>query len=92
MTPVGFLFLPTPPAEQLPIADFRASLDQARRRPSPNLLDTLYLCQTRQAWYRDYAQAQGLRTLDFVGSCTLQLPIEEVALSIRAKLTARFSM
>ena len=87
MTPVGFLFLPAPPAEQLPIADFRASLDQARRQPSPNLLDTLYLCQTRQAWYRDYAQVQGLGNLDFVESCTLQLPVEEVAQSIRTKLS-----
>ena len=86
MTPVGFLFLPTPPAEQLPIADFRASLDQTRRQPSSNLLDTLYLCQTRQAWYRDYAQVQGLGNLDFVESCTLQLPVEEVAQSIRTKL------
>lgn len=55
--PVGFMFLQQPPDEPLP--DLRTVADRGVDRPSPDLLDTIYLCQQRQAWYRDYARRQG---------------------------------
>jgi len=42
---VGFFFLPTPPVERIPIPDYRIMDGEALRHPSPDLLDTLYLCQ-----------------------------------------------
>lgn len=64
---VGYLFLPTPPREQLPIPDFRTVADRDLSRPSANLLDTIYLCQQRQDWFRDYARLHALPPLNFLG-------------------------
>lgn len=66
--PVGYFFLPEPPQEPLPIPDFRTIADRAIARPGADLLDVLYSCQARQAWYRDEALVTGQRPLAFVGS------------------------
>lgn len=80
--PVGYLFLAEPPVETVPLPDFRSGHTRSRR-PSPNLLDTLYLSQARQAWYRDYARAVGETSLPFVGSASIEQPVEVTADSIR---------
>src|ERR1700710_584462 len=58
-TPVGYLFLTEPPVEQLPLPDFRTTAGRRAHRPSPDLLDTIYVCQQRQDWYRDFARSIG---------------------------------
>lgn len=83
---VGYLFLPTPPREQLPIPDFRTVADRDLSRPSANLLDTIYLCQQRQDWFRDYARLHALPPLTFIGSATLQDAPEQVAEAMRQTL------
>jgi Zn-dependent peptidase ImmA (M78 family) len=85
-TPFGYLFLPQPPVEPLPIPDFRTLSGKAIRRPSPNLLDMIYACQIRQDWYRDYVTAIGEEPLDFVGSMTTENPVVAAAAEIRATL------
>ncbi len=90
MTPIGYLFLPEPPVERIPIPDFRTMADQEMARPSPNLLETIYLCQQRQFWYHEYAQVQALPSVDFIGSATLQSPVENTADRIRQ--TLRFDL
>ena len=52
--PVGYLFLAEPPEELVPIPDFRTFAGQPVTSLSPNLLDTIYICQERQSWYRDF--------------------------------------
>lgn len=84
--PIGYLFLPTPPEEPLPIPDFRTLAGRQVARPSPNLLDTIYLCQQRQDWFADYARVHGLSALGFVGSITVQHGAVEVANSMRETL------
>ena len=67
-TPVGFLFLDEPPEERVPIPDFRTVASAHVGHPSPDLLDTLYLCQQRQDWYRDFVRSMGETPLALVGS------------------------
>ncbi|MEF8753308.1 MAG: ImmA/IrrE family metallo-endopeptidase [Accumulibacter sp.] len=84
--PIGYLFLPAPPQEALPIPDFRTVADRVVARPSPNLLDTIYLCQQRQDWFRDYARVHALAPLAFVGSAGVQDSPERVAEAMRQAL------
>lgn len=82
-TPIGYLFLPEPPVERVPIPDFRTAGNRRIDRPSPDLLDTVYLCQQRQEWYRNFARSQGEQPLAYIGSATLNSDIEETASAIR---------
>lgn len=84
--PVGFLFLQTPPDEVMPIPDFRTVGNAHIGHPSADLLDTLYLCQQRQAWYRDFVLAAGEERLDLVGSVRTTDPIVATATRIRDAL------
>jgi len=85
-TPVGFLFLPEPPVEQVPIPDFRTLGDRPLGHPSPNLLETLYLCQQRQRWYQEFARITGEAACPFVGSVRVSDPPAEVADAMRSAL------
>lgn len=68
--PIGYLFLNEPVQETLPTADFRTIKGDTAF--SVNLRDTIYLCQERQNWYRDYARINAFAPLDFIGSVTTQ--------------------
>jgi len=83
---VGYLFLSEPPEEKLPIPDLRTIGGRGVRRPSPDLLDMLYLCQRRQAWYQDYALSMHDELLTFVGSAKITDETNEVAARIREHL------
>lgn len=85
-TPIGYLFLAEPPVETVPIPDFRTVGNAHIDRPSPDLLETVYICQQRQEWYRDYARSAGGRSLEFVGAATTRSDVVATAATIRAAL------
>ena len=84
--PVGYFFLTRPPHEGLPIPDLRTVGSLPVREPSPNLLSTIYLCQQRQEWYREYARTEGEAPMPFIGSETMASEIERVASRMRDAL------
>ena len=81
--PLGALFLPEPPKEEIPIPDFRTMTHVPYDRPTPDLLETIFICQQRQEWYRDYLRRQQTEELGFVGKTTIEADIIEVAKDIR---------
>lgn len=85
-TPVGFLFLPAPPVEVVPIPDYRTVGNRHIGRPSPDLLDTLYICQQRQEWYRDFARSIAEDPLSFVGAADVTSNVDATAAAIRSAL------
>lgn len=85
-TPIGYLFLPEPPVERMPIPDFRTVDTKQLHRLSPDLLDTIYICQQRQEWYRDFARSSGNEPLAFVGSVDVTSDVVATAESIRHTL------
>lgn len=69
--PFGYLFLPEPPQIPMPISDFRTLGNQYVGSVSPDLLDTIYAMQRRQAWLREARQECEAEPLAFVGSARL---------------------
>lgn len=86
MTPLGYLFLQTPPDEPLPIPDFRTRGDVPIAQPSPNLIETIHSMQRRQAWMREHLIEEGLLPVEFVGSSRHMRNIVSLAARLRDAL------
>ena len=50
------------------------------------MLDTIYACQERQSWYREYARIEGQPEREFVSSVTVDVPVATVAAEMRQTL------
>jgi Zn-dependent peptidase ImmA (M78 family) len=84
--PLGYFFLPEPPREEVPIPDFRTMGSGRILSPSPDLLETIYACQQRQEWYREYLMGHGALRPPF-GAANDQLrDAGDVAAEIRAMI------
>ncbi len=88
--PVGYFFLDEPPEEPLPVPDFRTVGSVKVARPSPDLLDTLYLCLQRQDWYRQNALLLREEPLSFIGSATVAS--DEIATARAIRGTVGFDL
>ena len=82
-TPFGYLFLPDPPKESLPLPDYRTVTGTSQNRPSPNLLDTIYAMQHRQDWLKEFFIEEGKEPLSFVASARLSDEPENIGHEMR---------
>ena len=84
--PLGYLLLDAPPAEPIPIPDFRTRDARPVPEPSANLLDTIFICQERQDWYRDHLRAEAATPLAFVGSVHVGADVVATARAIETAI------
>ena len=84
--PFGFLFLPEPPDLLMPIPDFRTLSNRHPGAVSPDLLDTIYAMQRRQAWLREERLECDAEPLAFVGSARLSDDPDAVGREMRRLL------
>ncbi len=86
--PFGYLFLPEPPKEHLPIPFFRSNSNQAEK-VSINVYDTILLIQQRQDWLRDYLKDNDFEKLSFVGKFRNTSNVQAIVADIRNTLNLR---
>ena len=84
--PVGLFFMSEPWDEPVPIPDFRVLGNRPMSRPSVDLLETVYLCQQRQEWYRDFARLERIDPPALVRIATTRSDVETTARMMREAL------
>jgi Zn-dependent peptidase ImmA (M78 family) len=80
--PFGYLFLPEPPKEELPIPYFRTNAAHTNK-VSINVYDTILLLQQRQDWLRDYLEDNDFEPLPFAGRFRNSSDVHEIVADIR---------
>jgi Zn-dependent peptidase ImmA (M78 family) len=83
--PFGYLFLPEPPKESLPIPFFRTN-NGGQNNVSINVYDTILLMQQRQDWLREYLIENDFQPLPFVGKFRNSQNYNEIVADIRNTL------
>lgn len=83
--PFGYLFLPEPPKESLPIPFFRTN-NGGQHNVSINVYDTILLMQQRQDWLREYLIENDFQPLPFVGKFRNSQNYNEIVADIRNTL------
>lgn len=83
--PFGYLFLPEPPQERVPIPYFRTNGNRANRIHI-NVYDTILLMQQRQDWLKSYLRENGFPPLPFVGRFSDSNDVHAIAADIRQTL------
>jgi Zn-dependent peptidase ImmA (M78 family)/DNA-binding XRE family transcriptional regulator len=84
--PFGYLYLPAPPAERIPLQDFRTVRDVEMSSPSGEFLDLLYDVIAKQSWYRELLEDEEAEELPFVACFSLNDEFHEIAASIASTL------
>jgi len=83
--PFGYLFLPEPPKEKLPIPFFRTYGNQSDK-VSINVYDTILLLQQRQDWLKNYLRDNDFSSLPFVGKFSNSEDIATIVADMRHTL------
>jgi len=82
--PLGYLFLPEPPQETLPIPFFRTvGKVTDRKSVGVNVYDTILLIQQRQDWLSEYLKENDFSPLSYVGKFRSLLDADAIVADIR---------
>ncbi|WP_244816761.1 XRE family transcriptional regulator [Caballeronia sp. Lep1P3] len=84
--PLGYLYLPAPPDEPLPLADFRTVADAPLKPLSPEFRDALNDVLRKQSWYREYRRLQRESPLPFIGRFGIRDSVAAIASDIKRVL------
>jgi Zn-dependent peptidase ImmA (M78 family)/DNA-binding XRE family transcriptional regulator len=84
--PFGYLFLPHPPKEKLPIPDLRTIYDEYREDYSLNLKETILDVLRKQDWYIDYLMEEERESLPFIGRFDISQDTDIIAKDIISTL------
>ncbi|MBW4057061.1 MAG: ImmA/IrrE family metallo-endopeptidase [Proteobacteria bacterium] len=84
--PFGYLFLPVPPVETIPIPDLRTIGDFALGKTSPEFRDLIGDVMRKRDWFVEYLRKQEADPVPFVGKFNMSTPYEEVAADISKTL------
>jgi Zn-dependent peptidase ImmA (M78 family) len=82
--PFGYLFLQSPPVEQLPIPFFRTKNNN--NKVSINTFDTILLLKNRQEWLREYLQENEFDKKKYVGKFIHNFNYKNIVADIRSTL------
>jgi len=82
--PFGFLFLPSPPSEALPIPDFRTVAGRPVGEVSLDLRDLVLDSIVKQDWLSEYRKESGASEVEFVGSARPDASAKTIASDIRS--------
>ena len=83
--PFGYLFLPQPPQEKVPIPFFRTNENQTNQI-SINVYDTILMLQQRQDWLKNYLKDNEFEKLPFVGKYKNFSDVKAIVADIRQTL------
>lgn len=83
--PFGYLLLPQPPQERLPIPFYRTNGNQMDRI-SINVYDTILLLQQRQDWLKNYLKENDFQRLPYVGKFRNSNDVNAIVADIRQTL------
>ena len=90
--PFGYLYLPTPPEDILPLPDFRTVAGAPAYTPSPDFLDVLSDTLRKQQWYREHQEGIDAERLEFIGRFTQEAEHKQIATDIRNTLKINDNM
>ena len=80
--PFGYMFLPKPPNETIPLPFFRTGKKNTNK-VSLNVYHTIQIIQDRQNWLTEYLEELNFPDLDFVGKYSIKNSYIEIVNDIR---------
>ena len=84
--PFGYLFLPSPPQDELPIPDLRTIDSQECHQPSADLQDLIKLMLQRQEWYKEYLKLHFTEPNPIVGRFSIKKSVDTIVQDMRSEL------